>query len=107
MPTPNWLSIKTAAEEYGCSQDTVRRAIAKGNLKAYRFNRSRVIRIKRRDLQALWEPVTSLAEMAPIEDHGPVIPQSAATPAPPRKRVPAKTNTPRRNAASWRGGANA
>jgi len=35
--------------------------IARGDLKAYRFGRSRVIRIKRADLDRLARPVTAVA----------------------------------------------
>ena len=43
------------------SADTIRRAIARGDLKAYRLGSSRVIRIKPRDLEKFMRPVTPLA----------------------------------------------
>ena len=53
--------IKEAAEQCACSTDTIRRAIARGELPAYRLGSSRVIRIKARDLEKFMRPVTPLA----------------------------------------------
>jgi len=51
------LSLDQTAHELGCSRDTVRRMIARGELKAYRVGK-RLIRIRRRDLERAMRPVT-------------------------------------------------
>ena len=61
MSTPTYYGIREAAEQCACSTDTIRRAIARGDLKAYRLGSSRVIRIKPRDLEKFMRPVTPLA----------------------------------------------
>lgn len=53
------LSLDQAAHELGCSRDTVRRMISRGELKAYRVG-SRLIRIRRQDLERAIKPVTRL-----------------------------------------------
>jgi len=59
IPTlPNWLTIEGLSAEAGWSTYTTRRMIARGELKAYRFGRSRLIRIKRVDFERLAKPVT-------------------------------------------------
>lgn len=47
-----WLSIRKAAELWDTSQDTIRRAIARGDLASYRYGR--VIRVKAADLEAMF-----------------------------------------------------
>ena len=58
---PQYLTVKTAADYADCSQDTIRRLVNRGELKASRLGKSRIIRIQRRDLDRLFKPVTPLA----------------------------------------------
>lgn len=60
---PNLWTISDAAEYLGCSTDTIRRMIARGELKAYRYG-PRLIRIDPRDIDKKRRPVTSVAERA-------------------------------------------
>lgn len=53
-----FLTIPEAAAELKVSQDTIRREISRGNLKAVRIGR--VIRIRRRDLDRALKPVTRI-----------------------------------------------
>lgn len=55
--SPDSLTISAAADELGCSHDTVRRMIARGDLRAYRVG-ARLIRIRRMDLERAMKPVT-------------------------------------------------
>ena len=57
MPTPSLVSISKAAQELGTSVRFVRRRIADGTLPAIRLKGSSVIRIDRRDLEAMKQPV--------------------------------------------------
>ena len=59
-----YLTIKSAAQFAGCSQDTIRRLVNRGELKAFRLGKSQVIRIRRTDLEKAFKPVTSLSQMA-------------------------------------------
>jgi excisionase family DNA binding protein len=52
-----WLSMRESAEYLGCAERTIRAYIARGNLKASRVPGSRLVRIKRADLDALLIPV--------------------------------------------------
>ena len=61
MSSSLYYGIREAAEQCACSPYTIRRAIAKGELPAYRLGSSRVIRIKPRDLEKFMRPVTPLA----------------------------------------------
>lgn len=54
-------TIAQAADFLQCSQDTVRRMIARGELPAYRYG-GRLVRIELADLRRLRRPVTSLAQ---------------------------------------------
>ena len=56
------LTIPQAAELLAVSPDTIRRMIARGELRAYRYG-PRVIRIDPEDLLKVREPVTSLADL--------------------------------------------
>ena len=58
-PAPENLSIGQVAVELCCSEDTVRRMIARGDLKAVRIG-PRLIRVRRRDLDRAMKPVTRL-----------------------------------------------
>jgi excisionase family DNA binding protein len=49
------LSVAEAADYHGCSERTIRRAIADGRLRAYRVG-ARMIRIDPRDLDRLARP---------------------------------------------------
>ena len=61
MSQPIYCGIQEAAKQCACSPDTIRRAIARGDLKAYRLGHSRVIRIKQTDLDKFIRPVTALS----------------------------------------------
>ena len=50
------LSLDQTAHELGCSRDTVRRMIERGELKAYRVGK-RLIRIRRADLERAIRPI--------------------------------------------------
>jgi excisionase family DNA binding protein len=54
-PLPPWLSLPDAGEYVGISTYTLRRYIAAGHLQAFRAPRGRLIRVRRRDLDALLE----------------------------------------------------
>lgn len=69
MPTikfkdhPAWLSVYDAAECLGCSHFTIRRMIARGELRAYATpGRTRLLRIKPEDLDRAMRPVTNVAD---------------------------------------------
>lgn len=60
LTAPEYVSIAYAAEQVlDCHHSTVRKMIAKGELKAYRVGR--LIRIKRSDLEKQLKPVTGAA----------------------------------------------
>lgn len=54
-------TIAEVAEIEQCSTDTIRREIARGNLKAYRIGR--LIRIRASDLEKARRPVTNAATL--------------------------------------------
>ena len=56
------LTLQDAADLLGTSPSSVRRMIARGDLRAYRYG-PRLIRIDPADLRAMRQPVTSLAEL--------------------------------------------
>ena len=56
-PADTYLTIESAADRLACSKDTVRRMIARGQLKAYRAGH--LIRIQHRDLERALKPVTN------------------------------------------------
>lgn len=60
--TPN-LTPAAAGELVGCNERTIRRAIAAGELRAYRLGKRRSIRISEYDLHRWLKPVTPLAEV--------------------------------------------
>ncbi len=53
------LTIDQAAELLQCSPWTVRRMISRGDIRAYRFKRTRLIRIDPRDLEKARRPITT------------------------------------------------
>lgn len=59
--SPEYLSVAIAAARLGCAEMTIRRMIAQGDLRAYRFGR--LIRIKPSDLEKAFKPVTNLHKM--------------------------------------------
>lgn len=59
------LTLKEAASLTKSSEKTLRRMIARGDLKAYRFGRG--IRIKPGDLDKAMKPVTPLASIVDID----------------------------------------
>lgn len=58
----NMLTIQATAELVGANPYTIRRAIAAGELKAYRLGNARAIRINPKDIDKWLNPVTSLAK---------------------------------------------
>ena len=63
---PYMISIDEAAERLGVNNFTVRRAISRGEIPAYRIGSARVIRIKVSDLNKALRPVTNLS----VDDGG-------------------------------------
>lgn len=61
-PSPTGLTIAEFAKTLSTSPATVRRMIARGDLRAYRYG-PRIIRIPHGELERIAQPVTSLAEM--------------------------------------------
>lgn len=61
-PLAHQLTLQETAERLNVSTNTVRRMIAAGDLKAYRYG-PRLIRIDPADILAAREPVTSLAAL--------------------------------------------
>ena len=57
-----WLSQAEAAEYLGVTDRTIRNYIARGNLRGSRIKGSRLVRIKRADLEALLRPIQSAEE---------------------------------------------
>lgn len=57
------LTIAQAAEWLQCSPYTIRRMIARGEVRAYRYGQ-RVIRIDPADLRKIRQPVTNVADFA-------------------------------------------
>ena len=57
------LTVAQVAEILQTSEITIRRMIQRGELPAYRFGKSRIIRIDNADLLKLRRPVTPLAEV--------------------------------------------
>jgi excisionase family DNA binding protein len=53
---PVWGSIDAAAERLGVTTKTIRRCIARGELKAYRLG-SKMIRIDMNDVDAMLRPI--------------------------------------------------
>lgn len=64
MSDGDWLTPRQVADMLKVSIDTVRARIGDGTLKAYRVRRSRLLRIKRADLDALLEEVPHKIEQA-------------------------------------------
>jgi excisionase family DNA binding protein len=60
-----YASLEDAAAYLGCNTRTVRRQIAAGHLKGYRFG-SRIIRVDLDELDALLKPIptTGMAELS-------------------------------------------
>lgn len=59
--SPMWTIAETA-NHLGTSPNTIRRMIARGELRAYRYG-PRLIRIDPADVRQVGQPVTSLAEL--------------------------------------------
>lgn len=55
-------SIAAGAEQVDVSQNTIRRLISKGELKAYRVGSTRVIRIDLDELDALLRPIPTAGD---------------------------------------------
>ncbi|MDR0285235.1 MAG: helix-turn-helix domain-containing protein [Propionibacteriaceae bacterium] len=58
--SPNWFTLKDAARHTGTSTDTLRRRINDGQLPAYYVGKSRMVRVKRDDVDALMRPVVTV-----------------------------------------------
>ena len=58
---PSTLTIEQLAKDWQCSHYTVRRMIARGDLKAHRVGR--LIRIRREDAARAMKPVTRVSEL--------------------------------------------
>lgn len=54
------ISIQDAAKILGVSVDTVRRRISDGTLPAARIENSRLLRVRRADVEAMLRPVTTV-----------------------------------------------
>lgn len=61
-PKDSLWSIADAAEYLGCSTDTIRRMISRGELKAYRYAQ-RLIRIDPHEVESKRQPVISVAAL--------------------------------------------
>lgn len=61
-PLDAQYTIRDAADLLGVGESTLRRMIARGDLRAYRYG-PRLIRIDAADLRAMRQPVTSLADL--------------------------------------------
>jgi excisionase family DNA binding protein len=57
------LTIADVAELLQCDKYTIRRMISRGDLRAYRFPGSRLIRIDPADLDRIRKPVTRINEV--------------------------------------------
>jgi excisionase family DNA binding protein len=60
-PVSRDLTIAEAAEDTNTDPKFIRRRISDGTLKAYRLKGSRLIRIRRADLEALKQPIGGAA----------------------------------------------
>ncbi len=63
---PEMISITEAAERLGVNHFTIRRAINRGEIPAYRLGTGRTIRIRVIDLNKALRPVTNLS----VDDGG-------------------------------------
>lgn len=63
---PEMISITEAAERLGVNHFTIRRAINRGEIPAYRLGTGRTIRIRVSDLNKALRPVTNLS----VDDGG-------------------------------------
>lgn len=55
----SFLTLDATAEYFGCSRDTVRRMVARGELPAVRIGK-RLLRIRRMDVERAVKPATRL-----------------------------------------------
>jgi len=58
---PTKLTVDDVAQILQCSALTIRRMISRGELRAYRYGKSRLIRIDPRDLDKIRKPVTRVS----------------------------------------------
>jgi len=63
-----FITIEQAAEQLACTHWTIRRMISRGELRAYRFGKARMIRIDPRDLDRIKRPVTNVADLVGAGD---------------------------------------
>ena len=66
QPKKHFLTIPQAGDYLGSSESTIRRMIASGELRAYRFG-ERNVRIDVEDIHAILKPVTSLEDLGEDE----------------------------------------
>lgn len=55
--TPTYVTLQDASAQLGLNERTLRRRIAAGDLNAYKIGRSRAIRLRQADVDALMRPV--------------------------------------------------
>lgn len=60
---PSYLTIAQVADALSCSPDSIRRLIARGELRAYRFGR--LIRVASSDVGRAGRPITRLGRALP------------------------------------------
>ncbi|WP_312347341.1 helix-turn-helix domain-containing protein [Actinomyces sp.] len=65
---PDVLTIQEAADHLHCNPITIRRMIARGELRAYRVGKARMVRIDARSLARIMRPVTNLADLVGAGD---------------------------------------
>jgi excisionase family DNA binding protein len=58
--TSDWVSLSEGAQLLGCSERTLRRRVASGEIPGYRFG-SRVIRLRLSDLNDAMRPIPAAA----------------------------------------------
>jgi excisionase family DNA binding protein len=58
-----YLTLSQAAELLGCHSRTIRRRVADGSLRGYRFG-PRVIKVAATDVQALLQPIATATSAA-------------------------------------------
>lgn len=70
-PAPSsldFLTVEQAARLLQCQTKTVRRMISRGELRAFRPGKARLIRIARQDLERALRPVTNVADLVGAGD---------------------------------------
>jgi len=60
-PPAEWLNLKDAARYMPIHQDTLRRRINDGQLRAFYVGRSHMVRLRASDLDALMKPIRTVS----------------------------------------------